>query len=149
MNRLRRQSGFTLIEVLVALLILGIGLLGLTGLQAHSLRNNYNAYLRTQATFNVYEIIDRMRANRTYALTGGYDTAFTSSATGGDCSAGCSAVEMKNADLNQWLSMVSRLPGGEGSIAVNAGEAVVTVRWYDRRDGDDTNYLEFAARSQL
>jgi type IV pilus assembly protein PilV len=44
------QGGFTLVEVLVAVVILGLGLLGLAGLQAASLRNNHSAYLRSQAT---------------------------------------------------------------------------------------------------
>lgn len=151
MNRLCRQSGFTMVEVLVSLLILGVGLMGLAGLQAHALRNNYNAYLRSQATFSVYEIIDRMRANRDYAVDSqGYDTAFGQSVSGGTCSSLCSPQAISNADRAQWLAMIARLPGGEGSVDVDGnGLATVSVRWFDRRDGDDTNYLTFTARSQL
>lgn len=46
----RRDGGFSLVEVLVALLVLAIGLLGLAALQAQGLRFNHDAYVRTQAT---------------------------------------------------------------------------------------------------
>ena len=62
-----RQRGFTLLEVLIAVMLLAVGLLGLAGLQAVSLRNNHSAYLRSQATMLTYEIIDSMRTNRSAA----------------------------------------------------------------------------------
>ena len=62
-----RQRGFTLLEVLIAVMLLAVGLLGLAGLQAVSLRNNHSAYLRSQATMLTYEIIDGMRTNRSAA----------------------------------------------------------------------------------
>ena len=70
LHRPDRISGFTLLEVLVALVILSIGLLGLAGLQAASLRYNHSSYLRSQATLIAYDIVDRMRANRQEALNG-------------------------------------------------------------------------------
>lgn len=151
-HRGRGQGGFTLIEVLVSLLILAIGLLGLAGMQASALRNNYSAYLRSQATFHVYEIMDRMRSNRNQALANGYDIGFKSSHSGGSCASTCSASEIANADLSEWLSVVStRLPNGEGAVSVDAaGVATVRVRWSDRRDevaADDRFVLQ--AKSQL
>ena len=65
LNPCRRESGFSLIEVLVALLVLSIGLLGLAALQAQGLRFNHDAYVRTQATNLAYDIVDRMRVNNT------------------------------------------------------------------------------------
>ena len=62
-----RQRGFTLLEVLIAVMLLAVGLLGLAGLQAVSLRNNHSAYLRSQATMLTYDIIDSMRTNRSAA----------------------------------------------------------------------------------
>ena len=58
------QRGATLIEVLVAMLVLSIGLLGLAGMQMTALKSNQSAYYRSQATVLAYDIIDRMRANR-------------------------------------------------------------------------------------
>ena len=67
-----RQSGMTLIETLVALLVLSIGLLRCrAALQMTSLRNNHAAHTRSQATALAYDIADRMRANRTVAVGGG------------------------------------------------------------------------------
>ena len=62
-----KNAGFTLIEVLIAMLVLAVGLLGLAGLQATSLRNNQSAYNRSQATQLAYDLADRMRANFTEA----------------------------------------------------------------------------------
>lgn len=58
------RQGFSLIEVLVALLVLSIGLLGLAALQTTGLAFNHQSYERTQAVIQAYDIIDRMRANR-------------------------------------------------------------------------------------
>ena len=59
-----KQCGFTLLEVLVAILIFAIGLLGLASLQTVSQRSNHSAYLRSQAVIQAYDIADRMRANK-------------------------------------------------------------------------------------
>jgi type IV pilus assembly protein PilV len=136
----RTQQGFTLIEVLVALLILAIGLLGLAGMQASALRNNMSAYMRSQATFHVYEIIDRMRSNLSFALKengkAGYDTGgYITSYGGTPCDTTCSEGSMAASDRKEWLEMVSRLPSGAGFISVDAnGIATVRIRWSDRRD---------------
>ena len=59
----KTQSGFTLLEVMVAIVVLSLGLLGLAGLQAASLRNNQAAYYRGIATQQTYDMADRIRAN--------------------------------------------------------------------------------------
>ncbi|MCC5865121.1 MAG: type IV pilus modification protein PilV [Wenzhouxiangella sp.] len=70
MNRLSRSprthqasSGVTLIEVLIAVLVLSIGLLGLAALQGVALQSGQAAYYRSQATAIAYEAADFMRAN--------------------------------------------------------------------------------------
>ena len=60
----RRQAGFSLIEVMVAVLVLGIGLLGFALLQTMTLRFTQSANYRTQATNLAYDLLDQMRANR-------------------------------------------------------------------------------------
>lgn len=62
--RLARARGVTLIEVLVALVVLSIGVIGLAALQAQALQMNQGAYMRAQATNLAYDIADRMRTNR-------------------------------------------------------------------------------------
>ena len=58
------SQGFTLIEVLVALLVLSIGLLGIAGMQLFSLKSNQDSGLRIQAVYIAYSLIDKMRANQ-------------------------------------------------------------------------------------
>lgn len=57
------QKGFSVIEVLIALFVFGIGILTVAGLQIVSKRTNYEAVQRTAATYLGYDITERMRAN--------------------------------------------------------------------------------------
>ena len=68
---------FLLIEVLVALVVLSVGLLGLAALQQNAVRFNHDAYLRSQATVLAYDIADRIRGNRQAATDEAYDSAFS------------------------------------------------------------------------
>jgi type IV pilus assembly protein PilV len=127
-----RRHGFSLIEMLVALLIVTIGLLGVAGLQAYSLKNNTSAYHRSQANALVYDIFDAMRANRQAALDGtSYDIGFDAAAP----SPGNRAAR----DLASWLLRLgATLPAGDGQIDCTGAApgpvvCTVTVRWDDTR----------------
>src|SRR3546814_15761253 len=73
----RRMEGFGLIEVLVSMLILGVGLLGMIGLQMNALQFNQTAAFRSHATFLAYDIADRMRANAPAPMTGSYSISLS------------------------------------------------------------------------
>src|SRR5882724_11312914 len=80
----RCGRGFTLVEALVALVVLSIGLLGIAGLQITSLKANHGSATRTQAVYLAYDIIDRMRANQKAAITDhAYDLAIDATPAGG------------------------------------------------------------------
>jgi type IV pilus assembly protein PilV len=79
---MKTHTGFTLIEVLIAMLLLAIGLLGLAALQTSTLRSNLAAYNHGQSIQLLYDMADKMRANNckpnlraTPPFTCGYPTA--------------------------------------------------------------------------
>ncbi|MEE4361500.1 MAG: type IV pilus modification protein PilV [Pseudomonadales bacterium] len=132
-----RQQGFSLIEVLVAVLIVSVGILGVAGLQLVSLQNNTSALLRTQAFQAAYDIIDRARANP----DGDYAIAMDDDAPAAvDCEGGaCTAAQMRNYDVNTWLTTVAAdLPLGDGEFVVNGNTITVTIRWQDERNPGGT-----------
>jgi type IV pilus assembly protein PilV len=105
-----RQFGFTLVEVLVALLVLSVGMLGIAALYLDSLRASRAALVRTQAVALAADMADRMRANRD--VPGAYDC-------GGDCAADEGSVDDDTAidEINEWRLLVeNQLPGGVCSI---------------------------------
>ena len=107
MRTIKSQIGFTLIEVLVALLIFAIGMLGLAGLQLKTHQSSSFAHGRTNATLAVSGLVERMRSNLTAVTAGNY--VFNSSsglpAATANCklAAGCNASDMANNDLREWL----------------------------------------------
>jgi type IV pilus assembly protein PilV len=147
------HRGFSLIEVLVALLVLSIGLLGLAALQTFSLQYNTGSYYRTQATFLAYEIIDRMRINGAAikdADGSGYDvptaadlnTVLTTynacvSSTCRCDTAQCASSDLAAYDVGKWYDkIVATLPNARNTpptIQVGATKlTTITIRWAER-----------------
>lgn len=123
------QRGATLIEVLVTLIILSVGLLGMAGLQTLSMQSNHSAYYRSQATFLAYDISERMRANRTVALSGGYSVDFPESS-----SAHAESGDRVTKDKAQWLNkLATTLPNGTGKVELNGTLVAIKIRWDDSR----------------
>lgn len=83
------ETGFTLIEVLVAVAILSFGMLGIAAMQITGVRANQGSYFRSQATFIASDFAERMYANRAGTRAGNYD-AFDSNAGCGTVAASCS-----------------------------------------------------------
>ncbi len=145
-----RNNGFSLIEVLVAMVVLAIGLLGLAGLQTASLKSNNSAYQRSQATILANEMLDRMRANRVGIQSNFYDDPY-SGGTPADpnCVAnttgtplGCSIQDMANYDVYYWeTSLGNLLPNGQGAITGSGAGSIftITVMWDDDRRGTKVN----------
>lgn len=151
-SALRRHAGFSLLEVLVALVILSIGLLGLAALQAFSIKANQSANYRTQATALAYDLIDRMRANRNDVIAGRYFSSY-GNAPGSCPDAGGSAPTSGTAarDLYDWKCAIKmQLPLGEGAVRMPGGSVVVAIRWTDARwaEGSDAS-TEFTLTSAL
>jgi len=127
-KRVINRNGFTMIEVLIAVLILSIGLLGLAGLQTYSLKNNHSAYLRSQSTFLAYDIVDRIRANSPSATAYSYNSGL---ATPPPAPTG-SGITLT--DLTEWrTALMDVLPAASGSIAISGSILTVIVQWDDSR----------------
>jgi len=133
--------GFTLVEMLVALLALSIGLLGMAGLQLTGLRNNLSSSLRSQATYLCYDLLDRIRSNRLAVLD--YEIAYADAPGAAD--------PVADLDLEDWrAALAATLPGGEGQVDIdgpNNNVITVRVRWDDSRGAEDP--IEFAMETQL
>jgi type IV pilus assembly protein PilV len=130
-----RERGMTLVETLVALLVLSIGLLGVAALQMTSLRNNHAAHTRSQATALAYDIADRMRANRTVAVAGGYNIALGATPA--------APATLADIDIGAWkTSLAATLPAGDGAITTDAAVTGdpnivrITIRWDDSRGAE-------------
>jgi type IV pilus assembly protein PilV len=142
-----RQRGFTLLEVLIALLVLSIGLLGLAALQTTGLRSNQMASMRTLVSQFAYDITDRMRVNQTGVTNNEYVIARATAAT-------LSAPPtMAETDLSEWRTNVARLPNGQSEITqctpttapacpVVDGRTthVVTIYWNESRDAGTSTF---------
>jgi type IV pilus assembly protein PilV len=139
----RTQSGVSLIEVLVAVVILSIGFLGIAALQAMSLSTNNSALARSMATVDSYSILDAMRADLSNAATGSYNTTVTAN------SCPTTTGTVAQAQLTQWcgrlgsdLGAVSTTTGAiscatvTSSSSANATNCTVTVQFSDNRSGN-------------
>ncbi|SMP63962.1 type IV pilus assembly protein PilV [Desulfonatronum zhilinae] len=135
--------GFSLVEVLVGLIILAIGLLGLAGLQMQGLRNNNSSYLRSQATILAYDIVDRMRANRSHARNGFYVIDIGEDPA--DISPALPTIVLN--DLTDWKNAITgTLPGpGDGSVSIDGTIITIIVQWDDIREGT----VQFQTQSEL
>lgn len=131
LNR-QRIAGLTLVEILITLLVISIGLLGVAGLHAMSLRNNYDALMRSHASALAGDMIDRMRANRAAVTDGGdYDEIVV----------GTDVVIEKDSpqatiDVAEWqATLKAQLPEGTGAITIDAAGIVrIEVQWGERGD---------------
>ena len=116
-----KADGFTLLEVLVAVLVFSFGLLGIAGLMTISVRNNHNGYLRSQANFLAENMVDRMRANPVALWAGTY--AGTPAQGTFDCTLGspCGFNQLATYDMQEWAnSLAQALPNGAGNINCQA-----------------------------
>ena len=112
----KRDQGFTLLEILLATVILSVGMLAVASLQLKSLRQNNSSFVRSQAVILAYDMADRIRANKTGAEANNYDITIDKTADGDvfaaqcgagascDCdgTAGASSASCDVAQLAQW-----------------------------------------------
>lgn len=153
----QRARGFSLLEVLIALLVLAFGLLGFALLQTMNVRFVQSANYRTQATNLSYDLIDLMRAQRADTLNGGgyVDASFAagSIASKGACAWPTGKVITAQQNVARWQCQVVKTLGDKASAQVqyNNGQVTVAISWGDQRwDAKDPDALtSFGLVSQL
>lgn len=141
----RTVRGFSLIEVLIALVVLALGLLGFALLQTLNLRYTQSANYRTQATNLAYDMLDQMRSNRLGAAQ--YVTATFDPGTETVPPTGCVRPSGTTVTIPQnvarWQCQVVQTLGEDASAIVtfDGRLATVTLNWGDRAESSGNSTL--------
>lgn len=149
-QRLNRQRGVGMLEVLIALVLLTSTLLGATALQLTGLQTNRSAYYRTQASILAYDIADRIRINASYALADEsnytFSTASSAVSSSPNCitnTSGCSQAGLRAQDVREWSehffdvtgidndgsAYKPVLPNGVGQVLADGSTYNVIIQW--------------------
>ena len=131
-----KANGFTLLEVLIALVIFSFGLLALAALMAKGLQYNTSALHRSYASMQAYDMADRMRANQIGITDNNYNLISGAGTDPACITTGCTAAQMAQYDGWAWNSTnAALLPSGSGSVTTDGTTYTITVTWDDDRDG--------------
>lgn len=145
----RSIAGFSMIEVLIAILVLAMGLLGYALLQTMNLRYTQSANYRTVATNLAHDLLDQMRANRLSAAKYGSLASFTAGSVPVDdgCPRTIGSVTAEET-IERWqCSVVVALgPDAAADVSYTNGIANVAISWGERVD---TGSTRFAVSTQL
>ena len=161
----KHARGFSLLEVLIALVVLMVGMLALAGLQTVSLSNNHSAYLRSQAVIQAHDMADRMYANSAGVQGGDYNSisgipssppTCLTTATSAETLAGigCTTAQMAVFDAFEWnTANAAVLPSGLGTVVGPDGNGTyaITLSWLEQEedgtsDSTDTKTFVFQVK---
>ncbi len=146
---LNQARGFTLIEVLIAMLVLSIGIMGVAGMQVTALKSLQSSHSYGMAALLANDIADRMWVNQAQVLANAYNhTAADNNPP--DCVANtCSTAQMAAYDISQWQQQMkgyttaddtvvpAMLPLSSGAVARvgTTTSFTISVRWDDDHSG--------------
>lgn len=138
-----RQRGTSLLEVLIAVLVLAIGMLGLAALSAMTIKNSNSAASRSQAVVQVYSLFDTLRLDRDQAMLGAYDERNWNCETQDEGTVGV---------FNSWLYDVQESLGDPeacGYLECDTDSCIARIRWDDSRGTGGNAELEIQTTSRL
>lgn len=141
-----RSAGFTLLEVMIAVSILSVGMLGVASMHLMSLKDNRDAYLRTQAILLTMDMSERMRNNKAQVYDNKYDNIDSSKISGApnlSCfsptTAACTPTNLTEIDKKQWSQKIRAtddniplIPKGVGTVTKVAGSNnifTISISW--------------------
>lgn len=146
MNAPRRPArGVSLIEALIALVVLAFGLMGMVGLKLTALKMTGHSNSRAVAAMHAGNILDRLRANPARATAGEYAITLAASPP-------TNPTGVAQTDLAQWRrGLADSLPEGTGSVAVQPdGGVQIEVQWTERgTQGSAPRQLSFVFDARL
>lgn len=143
MSPRQRQSGFSLVEVLVAMLIVSIGLLGIVALQSLALTNTGSSMERSQAVIQTYSYMEFLRANREQAIISNLDIPLT-----------CDPENLPESQVEQrrWITQLHETLGPEscGQVeCLGGGKCSITVQWDDSRAAEGSEEQQLVTETIL
>ena len=146
----KHARGFTLIEVLVSLLIFGVGVIGVTALTTQSQKITHQAYQSMLATWHLHDMMELIRANASEARGSNsyiraYDDDPPQAPSCINNSDSCDSDDMATYDIHLWLSAAQELTSGEGSISRTLSNGIssytLILHWNGNRFDEDTTTI--------
>lgn len=121
-----KQQGITLIEALVAMVVLSVGMLGIAGLQINAIKYSYSSYQKTLATLQAKDLTDRL------------------------WSSSCALPDARNQIRDDWISVhQNSLPNWNGVLAYTAPIYTISISWSDNRQSLDSSTQTFSYAAQI
>jgi type IV pilus assembly protein PilV len=133
MNSRQHQTGAYLLEALIGILIFALGVLGIVGLQAASLRTTTDSALRAEAVFAANQLIGQMWADDEVNLVGNYSSAINGQPYKDF------AAQLKAAQGGAWYADPAVVFGGVAAPSKTSQYVVINIQWQST-GGDIHNY---------
>lgn len=151
------ERGFTLLEILIALVVLMVGLLGLSQLEMLALRKNHDSYMRSQVIMRAHDMADRMHANAAGVESGNYSAITgpgtnppTCLSTATSPTIDCTPAQIAQYDAYEWnTANANLLPSGVGTVTGPDGNGRYTIAlsWSEVEDsGAATRNFSFEVK---
>ncbi len=154
-NACNKQQGSSLIEVMVAFFVLGVGLLGVFAMQTHTTRYNHSTFYYSRAVMLANDMAENIRT--TASVSGSYSLLITDATPSADDCTGvtvnCTAEQLKNWHLKNWRESVAReLPMGKAEVVADGKFITIKIQFDDSRakaTSDATDLSEYVLVTEV